>query len=332
MLDHRKRRFDAGTAVMLSWVLFAVVGCPFSSPPGEGDPVGPGGDKDETVPVPVQRAYFMLQRATVYSEEWPDRFLDHRIFVCNPALAPQTVAKIREDLPGVLCLAYTNAQDAFIGMYPDDAYYLALTAAFDSSLCIRDLVTGNVVRIYQSDPEDPSTAVPTFILRQESADVLVDFHRDVTMDAAWDGFYIDMCTAVFPDYRIRRLSNITDSYDIDGDGSPDSEVDIQTQYATWRPYFTARLRETLGEEMIVLGNSGGALDDPSLNGITLEGVGIRFTPAEARAALASQRAVGQDPFQAVLWVTGAESHAPTLDLAESLDGVFYGELNYVVLD
>ena len=61
----------------------------------------------------------------------------------------------------------------------------------------------------------------------------------------WDGVYLDQCTEVFPESRKRLLERITTRFDVDGDGVADDLATLDLQYETWRPYFTARLREEL---------------------------------------------------------------------------------------
>lgn len=63
-----------------------------------------------------------------------------------------------------------------------------------------------------------------------------------------------------------------DSYfAIDGMGTNASGVDLQAQYAAWKPYYTAKLRLALGNDKIVIANVPiPAYPDPNLNGITVE--------------------------------------------------------------
>ena len=44
----------------------------------------------------------------------------------------------------------------------------------------------------------------------------------------------------------------------------------QGMYWAWRSAFVAQVRKILGEDAIILANSGGAVSDPSLSGITIE--------------------------------------------------------------
>jgi hypothetical protein len=305
------------------WALLAVACCACSQgwPPTEPEPGGGDG------PAPVQeltRAFFILQHTDLSSAGWPDAFQDYRIFVCNPSLKAQHLEAVRRDIEDPILLAYMNVQDISIGIYPNDTYYQALTAAFNDSLCIRNLATGELFSFYT---DTGGANVPAFIIRQPSADVLVEFHRTVTMANDWDGIYIDLCTREFPLYRQVALLEGAPSFDFDGDGEADSLLELLDAYRAGRAYFTARLRETFGASFVLVGNSGGSLDDPALNGITLEGVGDGVVTVEqARNHLLGQQQVGVEPFTAVLWATTVLSAGPSLELCREMPGLAYGVL------
>ncbi len=298
-----------------------------------GSSGGGGDDKlppDDGTDPPVEgQAFFILQGTHLRSDEWPEAFADYDVLVTTPSLGADDVAGIRADLPGVRLLAYTNVQDMPLGLHSANAYWRGLEAVFDSSLCIRNLSTGNVVRIYGADPEDLSVGTPAYIMSREAADVLVAFHRDVTMTAGWDGMYVDQCTALYPSWKVSQLLDITTNFDIDDDGFGDLPASLLAQHETWRPYFTQRLREELGEAAVIVGNSGGPLADAALNGITLEGVGARFTVAEAGAYLDEAEAATSRPFLAILWATTAESEAPSRELADARESVHFGVIESV---
>jgi hypothetical protein len=289
--------------------------------PGHGDG-GPDDDTDgggDGVP----EALFILQPAHRAGAGWPQDFTGYSLLVCNPSFTAADLASIRADLPGAVLLAYTNIHDIPIGLHPGNPYFEALEAAFDSSLCVTDLATGNVVRVY-GYAGTPGSGYPHCVLRVASAEILVAFHRDVTMAAGWDGFYVDCCNLLYPDWRRATLLSQTTTFDCDGDGVADTIEKLENQYASNRPYFTRRLRQELGPDVILVGNSGGALADINLNGITLEGVGDRFTVEEARTYFAQQEAVSRDPFTAVLWATTDLSRGPSRALAGEIPGACYG--------
>ena len=60
------------------------------------------------------------------------------------------------------------------------------------------------------------------------------------------------------------------SYDVDGDGHPDSSAQVYGSYFAWAPAFVALMRARFGRSKIILANSGGSLSDSSLSGVTIE--------------------------------------------------------------
>jgi hypothetical protein len=309
-------------------VWLAASGC-LSQPEGGGDKdLGDklGVDPPED-PIPTETAFYLLQPYHLRAADWPGRFAGTDVFVANASMSSDDLAVLRASFPEARLLAYTSAQDVPIGLFPANPYFQELDAAFDSSLCIRNLATGNVVRIYGAVEGDPSAGLPAWVPREESIEALVGFHRDVTMSRDWDGLYVDQCNAAYPNWRIDVLLDVAPSFDFNGDGLGDLPGRLRTEYALWRPVLTQRLREELGDDVVLVANSGGALEDAALNGITLEGVGSRFEPAVAEAALAGARAATTHPFLAVLWATTPESEVPSRDLALALEGVHFGVID-----
>jgi hypothetical protein len=314
-------------AVTLLWGL----GC-LSMPDFRTDDDDPGGGDGKVEDgggggTAVDRAYFLLQGSDLRSPDWPDAWADYDLFVCNPSLPAADVALIREDVPGATVLAYTNVADIRWDPEADNPYYQALTAVFEESYLLHDTATGEIVRIQGYDGT-PGSGLPMWVVRPPSADVLADFHRDVTMQAGWDGLYVDQCTPTVPPWRQDAILAQTTQFDYDGDGVSDRMVDLVAAFEAGRPYFTARLRDLLGDEVVLVGNAGGGVADGSLNGITLEGAGERFTEAEARAILLDARAVAHAPWKAAVWVVEEGNVEVSLRLAEEISGVHYGEVSY----
>ena len=308
------------SAVFLALASTCSLGC-LGGPEDSSSSAG-GAKEEDTLGVP--EAFFTLDGPTLRSAAWPEDYANYSVFVCSPALAAEDVAKIHHDIPGAIALAYTNIADIPLGAFPESQYWQALEAVFDTTFCVMDLVTDRVIRMQGEN----GTGAPHWVPRQESADVLVAFHRDVTMAAGWDGLYIDQCEAHYPPWRLTKLAEATSAYDANGDGSPDSPVQVVAQYDAWRPYFVQRLREVVGDGAVLIANSGGPLQDTNLNGICLEGVGTRFTPEEARNALLGARDVSRNPFLAALWITTDGSRQPSLELAREIAGVHYGKVTY----
>lgn len=310
MSFERRRAF--WEALVSLTLMFLLVGC-LAAPEGAHQ-VGPISPPSE-----LSKAYFILQPDELRGNNWPEMYSDYELFVCNPGLSAMDLDLIRAAVPGAICLAYTSVQDVPIFTHPGNPYYDALTAAFPEEYCIRDLETDEIVRIYGYGT--PS-AVPSWIVKGESIDAMVDFHRTVTMTTPWDGFYIDQCTKSYPNHRKITLQEITDSFDIDWDGVADTVEFLSQRYEYWRPKYTLAMRQAFPDK-IMLANAGGRLDDPRLNGISLEGVGDRFTLDQARSYYNSQRAVATLPHLAAAWRTTEASGEGTRLIAQEL-GIYYG--------
>jgi hypothetical protein len=284
---------------------------------GSGDPT----DWDR-LPDRVEKAYFLLQHRDVWSFDWPAPYEDIRVFICNPSFGEVEIRRIREHLPDAVCLAYTNAQEAFLGMY-DGAYWRAFDAAFDSSHCIRNLETGEIVRFGAAEGE-PGYGLAEFVMREESAEALAAFHRDVTLAVSWDGLYVDQAHRHYPSWKKVRLLREAPSFDIDGDGTADRLWQIDASYEAWKPHFLRRLRKVLGRRRILIANSGGELVDPSLNGITLEGIGVRHEVEDAGSWFRAQRAVAVPPFLGVVWSDLRVEELAAARLSSEIRGVMPG--------
>jgi hypothetical protein len=265
------------------------------------------------------RAYFLLQASHLRSAQWPAEFTSYDVFVCNPSLTADLITQIRTDIPGAMVLAYTDVQDIAIQLYPGNPYFDQLTAAFPEAQALHDLDTHTIIEL--SPPQ------PSWIVNTVSADALVAFHRDVTMQLPWDGMYVDESTQAFPQWKLDNLTQNTPNFDIDGDGVADTVQKLSTTYAASRPYFTAQLRAVLGPTAVVVGNAGGPLVDPSLNGITLERVGVRYTVADAQGYVAAEHAVATWPKLSVAWIIDAAVEAAdAATLAASEPGVIVGDV------
>lgn len=318
-----RRAFVVLGLFAIGLLLLYAPGCLSDPAPPAPDDDGDGG-KDDSTAAPL--AFFVLHGSDIRGTDWPEAYVGYRLFVCSPSLSPESIMDVRRMIPGAVLLAYHNTQDIPLGRHEGNPYYNALEAAFDSSLCVTDLATGNVVR-QQGATEEPGTEIPHYIVQQSTAEILVAFLRDVTLANDYDGLYLDQSNQSYPPWRRAILEGLTGGFDTNGDGAPESIDAAALQYETWRPYFTTRLREELGPDRVLVANSGGALGDANLNGITLEGVGSRFTPEEAGTFLLAQKAVGRTPFFGVLWGTVPEAEEPSRALAAQIPGTYYGVID-----
>jgi hypothetical protein len=295
------------------------------------EPVGPEREAVEPEPTrppavsisPGPRALFFVNRAKFEEPDWPERYRVYGLFVCDPVLDPAEIAAMRTDFPDAMLLTYANAQSVRIAMH-EEPYWRALTDAFDSSLCIRDLQTGSVVRL-----EDD---VPAFVHGPEAAEALAAFHRDVTMQLGTDGIYMDQVTVGYPEWKRVRLGQLAEGFDIDNDGVADGVAGLDATYAAWKPHFLQRLRDEIGDEAILIGNSNGPLGHPALNGMSIENVYLRFTIEEARAWVTEQVWVSRLPRVNVLWAFNGITWAPSEQLARQLPSTHVGDLDPRYLD
>lgn len=302
----------------MSAVLIAATALILQSTPPR--PTVPGYHRPET-----PHAFFTLQATDMLRPDWPEGYGQFSLFVCSASFASWDVSRAHVGgdlrLTRSSALAYTNAQDVDVaGTFSGTPYWDALEAKFDSTFCIIDLSTGNCVRM-----DSPRTH-PAWIPMQASVDSLVAFHAQYTLVSqggpAWDGFYIDNCTAAYPAWRKALLPA---SFDCDGDGLPNTVQELDAQWAAWRPYLTSRLRAAAGPARIIVGNAGGALVDGCLNGISLEGVGHTQTEANAAAYFQAQKAISQDPFVGVAWITQSSTDSyPSARVVGQVPGVYVG--------
>jgi hypothetical protein len=304
------------------WALLAAVllihpGCD-SFPSAVDSPISPEAGPNGGGAVSIEHAFFNLHSSTLAEDNWPLAYTKYELFVCAANMSNEDLQKVRQDIPGVKLIAAMNAQMVPLGTY-NGAYYEALTAAFDTLLCIQDLFTQTTVQINEG--------LSDYVMRQESADVLAAFHRDVTMQVEWDGIYIDQFRKSYSARKKERLRDVTNFFDIDNDGDYDTEEDIDASIALWKPYFTEQLRFFLGDEAIIVGNTGaGAVLDPSINGMTMENVGVWFTVEEAREYVLNQLDVSPYPFVGIAWAIMPASRAPSLELVIDLDFMYLGDV------
>jgi len=287
----------------------------------------------------IPRMYFMLQSSDLRESDWPSHYLDYKLFVCNPAMTATDIAEVRQAVPAAMLLAYFDLQSLPLYEY-SEPYYQALTATVDSSLCMINLDDQCMLKL-----EDWRN--PEIILNQTSADLLVAFHRDVTMLQDWDGIYLDQCTRRWPFRKRTLLEGLDVTYDIDQDGLADTMDDLDAQYETWRPYFTSELRRVLRRNVshpddpvggtpsrpssigapgvMLVGNVARDIIDPALNGITFEAIGVAIQLDYAMLWAQAQQAVARPPKLLGAWARLQQSIVPSMTFAELMGG-YYGTL------
>src|SRR5262249_5674102 len=130
----------------------------------------------------------------------------------------------------------------------------------------------------------------------------------------------------YPWWRKPIVQAQSSNFDVDGDGITDTLDDLSLKWVVGRTMLTYRLRQLLGSSVYLVANSGGPLVDSNLNGITIEGVGRKWTVAQAANFLEAERAVARSPFFAAGWVISAECVTPTRSLTRLVPGCCYGRV------
>ena len=126
---------------------------------------------------------------------------------------------------------------------PDDpdGYYKQLRQGFKHEWLVRNL----------SDNGAPVCYFPglaAMCMMKESADFLVRFHKQVTIDEYnFDGIYQDMLDANY-----YWLGHDFTTIDSDGDGKPNTAKDIGAQWHGWRNYYIKELRAAVGDDKIIV--------------------------------------------------------------------------------
>jgi len=149
----------------------------------------------------------------------------------------------------------------------------------------------------------------TYIPSQDSANIIANFLSDVILDTQMDGIYLDnsvdvqLLEATF----VPLLEKI--DFDCDGDGKKNTIKEFLMQYQAWAPSVAFQLREKLGPNAIILGNSAGSLSNPVFNGITLEMESCLDTKV-CTDALLGQYSVHPNGALSILWLTHSEVMPP----------------------
>ena len=100
------------------------------------------------------------------------------------------------------------------------------------------------------------------------------------------------------------------SFDSDGDSLPNTVAQLQGQWKSWRPYLVQELRKAVGEAGLLIGNTGGAMSLPGLNGITIEMEWCGGDTTACLDAVEGSRAVAHSPPLDVFWLTQAQMVPP----------------------
>jgi hypothetical protein len=274
------------------------------------------------------------------------------VFIASPQnITKELVAKVKADVPGSKVVAYWDFNDMpLLGATAQECpfcrghimgdragrncsttyacgpspFLSALQRTFPAALAVHDVTNGAPGTMVEGYP-----GLAQYVWNNQSAPLLAKFLGGWIKDHGFDGLYMDgylepdlvklyQCTT--------KLEGCTSfmkhgrTYDIDGDGAPDSAVDVASSYFGWAPAFVALLRQELGDAAVLLANSAGALSDSSLSGVTIEMEElVGANAAKGANAIAGQHAAtaaaGRKPLS-VLWLTHAESMTPAQQCAQ----------------
>ena len=148
---------------------------------------------------------------------------------------------------------------------------------------------------------------PLHVHSKTSTAALVPFLARWVEENGFDGLYIDEFFQEFPGKTYLGKYPEGTLFDADGDGRADSVAEIEAMYVRNAPRFSFALRNalgntSLGEHALLIANTGGALVDAALNGITIEACDDEAQCAEWFAA---QAAVAHAPPLSVMWLKGS---------------------------
>jgi hypothetical protein len=180
----------------------------------------------------------------------------------------------------------------------------ALNRVFPPEYAVRKLYPAN--SSYTLVEGYPGLA--SYMWTAKSTPILHKFLSNWVKDIGFDGIYLD---------GYGRQTFVSDTgYDYDGDGSPDTAVQVTNLYNGWAPAFVAMMRSSLGDNAVILANSGMANTDTSLSGLTIELEGCTRKKGGGKtcgAGLGGQNmavtAAGRESVS-VLWLTHSESMSP----------------------
>ena len=256
--------------------------------------------------------YYKLEGGEVGGKGWPQDFLKYSVLVANPGFKPSVLQRIRDDLPGARVVAYTCMSWAYVSQPCTNCTGAGCSGCPGGRCVDRNDAAGkpywnaswNVRNLHDGRPICPFgglhhkvVPVAAWIPQKESVEAMVRFHAEVTVQG-YDGLYLDDYMSSFygpwqtyielisahPD-RMEHCSHAPvhgttarpsgcESYFATGSSGHNSSLAaLQAQYAAWRPYYTAKLRQALdvwGPKLLIANAPAPSVADPALNGITIE--------------------------------------------------------------
>eukprot|EP01043_Picozoa_sp_COSAG02_P009115 COSAG02_NODE_304_length_25204_cov_11.025095_21_plen_163_part_00 len=133
---------------------------------------------------------FRLDFDTLNSPGWPALYKNYSLFVCSPRLQEEHLQEVRAAIPGAKLIAYFDTQFAMIdkgcASSGGASYYRAFNEYFRPEWAITDLTTGLPICL-QNKKGWAGTQPAGWVAFPAAVDAVARYHRDVTMNASWDG-------------------------------------------------------------------------------------------------------------------------------------------------
>lgn len=217
----------------------------------------------------------------------------------NPLVCPFCKGHTMGDRLGRNCSTTYSCSDPKYNPFVKE-----LNAIFPSELAIRMMhPSNNSYTLIEGYP-----GLASYMWTEKTTSILHKFLTSWIKNLGFDGIYLD-------GYGRQTFDKDT-GYDYDGDGISETFAQVTSLYNGWAPAFVSMLRNSLGQDALILANSGDANTDTSLSGLTIELEGCTKAKGGAKScgnALSGQNvavtASGRESLS-VLWLTHSNSMSP----------------------
>ena len=259
----------------------------------------------------MNRAFFIATgaHARLDLEERKALFGNMSLIVCTPEIGDTYILAIREAAaPGARILAY-DCSLMWQAMTFKSPYWQAKQAAVNPTVYPEAL--------------SPPYPYPFYRLDAHTAHRLADFHVAVTMDKGvrghdgFDGLYFDLHNHRMAEQKYAILREAIGAR---------KAKEFHLDWTEGKLVLTSILRQRLGPDVILIANTGGGSVDPALNGITLEGVGDRFSAVSSLGMFMAHRMNNPHEPIGVCWKTTMASEA-TSDSLASIPWIYTGTMH-----
>jgi hypothetical protein len=275
-------------------------------------------------------AFYILFDYDIEDKSWPVGFEKYELFVVSPQnMTRSLLDKVRRTVRHSKCVLYFDTMDIPIKHGCSTGHVMgdkpsrncstsyrcgkgpwteALNKAFKPEWTLRQLHHSGTATTICTYP-----GLAHFVPFRESVSVIVSLLKEWVDTLGADGIYFDnrLRSSLYAKVCAEQLTQYG-TIDSNGDGQVDSIEDVIDQYVSWSSVLTHELRLALGSDAVMIGNSAGALSDPSLSGITIEMESCTDL-SRCRDALVAQHAASQglrSEKRSVLWLTHSETVPP----------------------